>query len=105
MSEDRYTNTPEDAAWFEQRRSDGVDDDRPSAAELAADEAEERRVQADAYDAVIRETYSDADREADAEANAEAAYFDQLSRRDEIMFGDDSDYERDPQGGDPDFPY
>jgi hypothetical protein len=79
--EDRYTNTPEDAAEFERRRSDGVDDDRPSAAELAADER------------------------ADAEAASEAAYFDQLSRRDEIMFGDDSDHERDPQGGDPDFPY
>jgi hypothetical protein len=56
--EDRYTNTPEDAARFEQRRSDGyADDDRPSAAELAADEADERRAQTGAYDAVIRATY------------------------------------------------
>lgn len=48
MEEDRYTNTPEDAAEFERRRAIDAgewDDERPTPAELAEDE-ELRRLEA-----------------------------------------------------------
>jgi membrane protease subunit (stomatin/prohibitin family) len=39
MAEDRFTNTPKDAAAFERSRAiDAGEDDRPSRAELAEDE-------------------------------------------------------------------
>lgn len=41
MTEDRYTNTPEDAAAFERSRAiDAGEDDRPTRAELAQEAAE-----------------------------------------------------------------